>query len=38
MAAVEARDGGLPEVRGLAREMVAELQAQIRQLTELTRA
>jgi uncharacterized protein (DUF305 family) len=38
MAAAEARDGGLPEVRELAREMVAELQAQIRQMTELTRA
>jgi uncharacterized protein (DUF305 family) len=38
MAAVEARDGGLAEVCELAREMVAELQAQIRQMTELTRA
>ena len=38
MAAVEGRDGGLHEVRELAREMVVKLQAQIRQMTALTQA
>jgi uncharacterized protein (DUF305 family) len=33
MAAAEARDGGVPEVRELARQMVVELQAQVEQMT-----
>ncbi len=38
MAKVEARDGGVPEVRALAREMAAELEAQVRQMTIWARA
>jgi uncharacterized protein (DUF305 family) len=38
MAGVEARDGGVPEVRALAREMAAELEAQVRQMTIWARA
>ena len=38
MAAVEARDGAIPELRALARQMTTELQAQIEQLTALLRA
>jgi uncharacterized protein (DUF305 family) len=38
MAAAEARDGGVPEVRALARQMVAELQGQVEQMTAWTRA
>ena len=33
MAGFEAHDGGLPQVRALAREMAAELEAQLRQMT-----
>ena len=35
MAAVEARDGAIPELRTLARQMTTELQAQLEQLTAL---
>ena len=38
MARFEARDGGLPEVRALAREMAAEMEAQLRQMTAWRRA
>jgi uncharacterized protein (DUF305 family) len=33
MAAAEARDGGVPEVRQLARQMLAELEPQVEQMT-----
>ena len=35
LAAVEARDGAIPELRTLARQMRAELLAQLEQLTAL---
>jgi uncharacterized protein (DUF305 family) len=35
MAAVEARDGAIPELRALARRMTTDLQAQIKQMTAL---
>jgi uncharacterized protein (DUF305 family) len=38
LAAAEARSGGVPEVRALARQMVAELQAQVEQMTAWARA
>jgi uncharacterized protein (DUF305 family) len=38
MAAAEARDGGVPEVRELARQMLAELQAQVKQMITWGRA
>jgi uncharacterized protein (DUF305 family) len=38
MAAVEARDGANPELRALARQMTADLQVQIEQLTALLAA
>jgi uncharacterized protein (DUF305 family) len=38
MAAAEAREGGVPEVVELARQMVAELQAQVEQMTAWRRA
>jgi uncharacterized protein (DUF305 family) len=38
MAAAEARDGGLPEVRQLARQMLAELEPQVKQMTAWRRA
>ena len=38
MATTEARDGAVPEVRALAREMVAQLQAQLQQMTAWLRA
>jgi uncharacterized protein (DUF305 family) len=38
MAAAEARDGGLPEVRELARQMLAELEPQVEQMTAWRRA
>jgi hypothetical protein len=37
-AAVEVRDGAIPELRALARQMTAELVAQLEQLTALLRA
>jgi uncharacterized protein (DUF305 family) len=33
MARVEARDGGVPEVRELARQLLAELEPQVEQMT-----
>jgi uncharacterized protein (DUF305 family) len=38
MARVEARDGGVPEVRELARRMLAELEPQLKQMTAWRRA
>jgi uncharacterized protein (DUF305 family) len=38
MAAAEARSGGVPEVRELARQMLVELQAQLQQMTTWRRA
>jgi uncharacterized protein (DUF305 family) len=38
MAAAEARDGGVPEVRELARQMLAELEPQVKQMTAWRRA
>ena len=38
LAAVEARDGAIPELRTLARQMRADLQTQLEQLTALLRA
>jgi uncharacterized protein (DUF305 family) len=38
MARLEVRDGGVPEVRALARQMAAELEAQVRQMTIWARA
>jgi uncharacterized protein (DUF305 family) len=38
MAATEARDGGVPEVRELARQMLAELEPQVKQMTAWRRA
>ena len=38
LAAAEARDGGVPEVRALARQMLDELQTKIRHMTTWTRA
>jgi uncharacterized protein (DUF305 family) len=35
LAAVEARDGAIPELRTLAQQMTTELQAQLEQLTAL---
>jgi uncharacterized protein (DUF305 family) len=38
MARFEERDGGVPEVRALARQMMAELEAQLRQMAAWRRA
>jgi uncharacterized protein (DUF305 family) len=38
MAATEARDGGVPEVRELARQMLAELEPQLKHMTTWRRA
>jgi uncharacterized protein (DUF305 family) len=38
MAGFEERDGGVPEVRALARQMAAQLEAQLRQMTAWRRA
>jgi uncharacterized protein (DUF305 family) len=38
MATAETRDGGVPEVRELARQMAAELQSQLQQMTPWMRA
>ena len=38
MAAAEARDGGVPEVRELARQMLAKLEPQVEQMTAWRRA
>jgi uncharacterized protein (DUF305 family) len=38
MAATETRDGGVPEVRALARKIAAELQIQLQQMTVWTKA
>jgi uncharacterized protein (DUF305 family) len=38
MTAPEARSGGVPEVRELARQMQAELEAQVEQMTAWRRA
>jgi uncharacterized protein (DUF305 family) len=38
MARFEARDGGVPEVRAMARQMIAELEAQLRQMAAWRRA
>jgi uncharacterized protein (DUF305 family) len=38
MARVEARDGGVPEVRELARQILAELEPQVEQMTAWRRA
>jgi uncharacterized protein (DUF305 family) len=38
MAGFEARDGGVPEVRALARQMIVELETQLRQMTAWKRA
>ena len=38
MAAAEARDGGVPEVRALAQQMTAELHIQLQQMMAWTRA
>jgi uncharacterized protein (DUF305 family) len=38
MAAAEARDGAIPELRALARRMMTDLQTQIEQMTALLRA
>jgi uncharacterized protein (DUF305 family) len=38
MAAAEAREGAIPELRALARRMTTELRAQIEQMTALLAA